>query len=91
MNIIFSIIYTNAIKGRAAEEDKLKLGWETDALDEYDGFSGHGENLETVDYSCTELEFKCRDESKCIDIDAVCDKTEDCDDGSDEYDCPGEH
>lgn len=76
--------------GRAAEEDKLKQGWEAEALDEYDVYSGHGENWEPI-YICIENEFKCRDDSKCIDIDAVCDKIDDCDDGSDERECPGEH
>lgn len=37
---------------------------------------------------CDAGEFKCAEDNKCINLSYKCDGDQDCDDGSDEVDCP---
>ena len=41
-----------------------------------------------ISVQCSDDEFRCSYGTKCINIDYVCDKDDDCDDGSDEIGCP---
>ncbi|CAF2003035.1 unnamed protein product [Rotaria magnacalcarata] len=47
----------------------------------------HCEQLENCVPKCSQREFTCNATSTCIPLEWVCDKTPDCEDGSDEYQC----
>lgn len=85
------------IIGRADAEDKwLKETYpettsesENDFLDEKDDEVDDNdyEPIELIERHCSDNEFECISDHKCISLEKYCDYTIDCDDGSDENSC----
>lgn len=81
---ILVLSYNQIIIGRADAEDK----WLKETYPEKDDDDDNDyETLEPVEHHCSENEFECISDHKCIPSEKQCDYKNDCDDGSDESVC----
>lgn len=76
--------------GRADAEDKwLKESYPETTSESENDFNEDNdyEPIEPAEHHCSEIEFECSSDRKCIPLDKQCDNQNDCDDNSDESAC----